>query len=37
MTRQYIDYMPERLDRASGEFFIKPGNSLMACLKGGGD
>jgi integrase len=37
MTRQYIDYMPERLDRASGEFFTKPGNSLMACLKGGGD
>ncbi len=37
MTRQYIDYMPDRLDRISGEFFAKPGNSLMACLKGGGD
>lgn len=37
MTRQYIDYMPDRIDRTSGEFFAKPGNSLMACLKGGGD
>lgn len=37
MTRQYIDYMPDRIDRTSGEFFTKPGNSLMACLKGGGD
>ncbi len=36
MTRQYIDYMPARIDRASEDFFARPGNSLMACLKGGG-
>lgn len=36
MTRQYIDYMPDKLDRSSKKFFTKPGNSLMAHLKGGG-
>lgn len=35
MTRQYIDYMPDKIDRSSKEFFTKPGNSLMACLKEG--
>ena len=35
MTRQYIDYMPDKLDRSNKEFFTKPGNSLMARLKEG--
>ncbi len=35
MTQQYVDYMPNRIDRTSKEFFEKPGNSLMARLKGG--
>ena len=35
MTRQYIDYMPDKIDRSNKEFFTKPGNSLMARLKEG--
>ena len=35
MTQQYVDYMPNRIDRTSKEFFEKPGNSLIARLKGG--
>lgn len=35
MTQQYVDYMPGRIDRTNKEFFAKPGNSLMARLKGG--
>lgn len=35
MTRQYIDYMPDKLDQSNKEFFTKPGNSLMARLKEG--
>lgn len=36
MTRQYIDYMPDKLDQSNKKFFSKPGNSLMARLKEGG-
>ena len=35
MTRQYIDYMPDKIDQSNQEFFTKPGNSLMARLKEG--
>lgn len=37
MTQQYIDYMPRKIEKASQEFFKKQGNSLAACLKGGGE
>lgn len=37
MTRQYIDYMPRKLERASDEFFNGSGHSLAAeLMKGGG-
>lgn len=36
MTRQYIDYMPRRLDAANEEFFSQQGESLAAGLRKGG-
>lgn len=36
MTRQYIDYMPQRIAEANEEFFSSQENSLAACL-GKGD
>ncbi len=36
MTRQYIDYMPRRLDAANEEFFSQQEESLAAGLRKGG-
>ena len=36
MTRQYIDYMPRRLDAANEEFFNRQEESLAAGLRKGG-
>ena len=33
MTRQYIDYMPKRIDQANKEFFKKQESSLASCLR----
>ncbi len=35
MTRQYIDYMPQKIAEANEQYFSNPGNSLAACLKKG--
>ena len=35
MTRQYIDYMPRRLDDANEEFFGQQDESLAAGLRKG--
>lgn len=33
MTRQYIDYMPQRIAKANDEFFEMQGSSLASWLK----
>lgn len=33
MTRQYVDYMPKRIDQANKEFFKKQESSLASCLR----
>lgn len=35
MTRQYIDYMPKKVEQANMEYFNVPENNLAACLKRG--
>ena len=35
MTRQYIDYMPKKVEQANIEYFLNPGNDLTAGLKKG--
>lgn len=35
MTRQYIDYMPKKVEQANTEYFLKKGNDLAARLKKG--
>lgn len=36
MTRQYIDYMPRRIEAANEEYFEEPENNLAAGLREGG-
>lgn len=37
MTRQYIDYMPQKIAEANEEFFSSQENSLTVWLKKGAD
>lgn len=36
MTQQYVDYVPRKIAKANEEYFKNSGNSLVACLKKGG-
>ena len=36
MTRQYIDYMPKKVEQANTEYFLNKENDLAARLKKGG-
>ena len=33
MTKQYVDFMPKRIDKASDTYFRKPGNDLASTIK----
>lgn len=32
MTKQYVDFMPKRIEKASDAYFKKPGNDLASAI-----
>ena len=37
MTKQYIDYLPEKIDKANEEYFSMKGNSIAKAVRKGGN